>query len=99
MNTYCVFVGYDFRFTPFEHVNPVGYMPVAVVVALNKPVKSELGKVSEFTVTFAVPAVNNVSITGILDVNVAPEIPDVFIVVNNDSNVTPVMLTGEPVEP
>jgi hypothetical protein len=74
-------------------------MPVAVVVALNKPVKSELGKVSEFTVTFAVPAVSKVSITGILDVNVAPEIPDVFIVVNNDSNVTPVMLTGEPVEP
>jgi hypothetical protein len=94
-----VFVGYDFTFTPLAHVNPVGYIPVAVVVAVKRPVNNELGKVSEFTVTFAVPAVNKVSITGILEVNVAPELPDWFIVVSRDSRVTPVMLTGEPVEP
>ena len=71
-----MFVGYDFRLTPLAQVKPPGYMPVAVVVAVNSPVSNELGKVSEFTVTFAVPAVSRVSITGILDVNVAPEFPD-----------------------
>jgi hypothetical protein len=72
---------------------------VAVVVAVKRPVSNELGNVSEFTITFAVPLVNKVSITGILEVNVEPEMPDVFILVNSDSKVTPVILTGEPVEP